>query len=434
MDTLTQALAELRRQFTVPTDVLRDVAAAFQADLKAGLAGAPASLPLLPAYLANPTGRERGRYLALDFGGTNVRVLLVELLGDGVVHVRRRVSRRLRDIARGYDYTAPDVTPAALFGFLARLVGMVAPAEGRWPLGFTFSYPCRQTGLTRAVLLRWHKEIRVPGVEGQDVGKLLQQALTREQVRQVELKAIINDTVGTQLAGAYGDRDCRAGVIIGTGFNVCYLEEQVFAPPGQIINLECGDFARLPRNAYDNRLDAASANPGGQRLEKMVAGLYLGELVRLMVVDLAERGVLLAGAAPAGLDQPYAFTGEDLGRVLTDTAPDQPHTAALLAKLTGSAGTPAERAALRDICSMVVVRSARLVAAVLLGLLRHSDPKLERRHVIAIDGALYSHLPGYGRYLSLLLDQALGTAARQVIMRPTPDGSGLGAAIAAAAG
>lgn len=432
MDSLSRALREVRREFAVPAAAFNRVADAFQADLAAGLAGAASSLPLLPTYVTNPSGREQGCCLAVDMGGTNVRVLLVELLGDGALQVRRQVRRRLSDFVRGYDCTAPAMTPEALFAFLARLVGEVAPAGGRYPLGFTFSYPCRQSGRTQAVLLRWNKEIRIPGVEGCEVGVLLEEALAREQVRQVELKAIVNDTVGTQLAGAYHDRACRTGVIISTGFNACYLENRFFPPPGQIVNLEAGDFAGLAPNSYDRQLDAASSNPGGQRLEKMVAGLYLGELVRLTAGDLAQQGLLWHGAVPAAFNQPYVITGEDLGRILADVAPGQPVTADLLRRWGVVDSAPAERAALRQICSIVTARSARLVAAVLCGLLRYSDPHLAQRHVIAVDGALYGRMPGYARSLSLLLNRALGAAAHRVVIRLTPDGSGIGAAIAAA--
>ena len=32
---------------------------------------------MLPSYIGLPTGKETGEYLALDFGGTNLRVVLI---------------------------------------------------------------------------------------------------------------------------------------------------------------------------------------------------------------------------------------------------------------------------------------------------------------------------------------------------------------------
>lgn len=45
-------------------------------------------------------------------------------------------------------------------------------------------------------------------------------------------------------------------------------------------------------------------SPSRCRFEKMIGGLYLGELVRLVLVHLAQRGLLLGGyASPALLSQ-----------------------------------------------------------------------------------------------------------------------------------
>jgi hexokinase len=56
------------------------------------------------------------------------------------------------------------------------------------------------------------------------------------------------------------------------------------------INCEWGAFdnekAVLPLTAYDIHVDKNSPRCGQQLFEKMVAGLYLGELFRLVLVDL----------------------------------------------------------------------------------------------------------------------------------------------------
>ena len=56
------------------------------------------------------------------------------------------------------------------------------------------------------------------------------------------------------------------------------------------INCEWGAFDNehkvLPRTQYDIIIDKDSPRPGQQAFEKMIAGLYLGELLRLVLVDL----------------------------------------------------------------------------------------------------------------------------------------------------
>lgn len=50
------------------------------------------------------------------------------------------------------------------------------------PLGFTFSFPCKQEGLTKARLACWTKGFKCAGVEGNDVVELLKEAIARRGV------------------------------------------------------------------------------------------------------------------------------------------------------------------------------------------------------------------------------------------------------------
>ena len=64
------------------------------------------------------------------------------------------------------------------------------------------------------------------------------------------------------------------------------------------INCEWGAFDNeklvLPRTVYDTDIDQRSPRPGQQLFEKMVSGLYLGEIFRVVLVDLHNnRGVRL---------------------------------------------------------------------------------------------------------------------------------------------
>jgi hexokinase len=51
------------------------------------------------------------------------------------------------------------------------------------PLGFTFSFPCRQEGLSKGILTQWTKGFKCEGVEGRDVVELLDEAIKRRKVR-----------------------------------------------------------------------------------------------------------------------------------------------------------------------------------------------------------------------------------------------------------
>jgi len=47
----------------------------------------------------------------------------------------------------------------------------------RYPLGFTFSFPCKQEGLASARLTSWTKGFTCSGVVNEDVVKMLQTAI-----------------------------------------------------------------------------------------------------------------------------------------------------------------------------------------------------------------------------------------------------------------
>lgn len=51
-----------------------------------------ASVKMFPTYVRNlPNGTETGRILALDLGGTNFRVLLVDLYGHGKIELVSKI-------------------------------------------------------------------------------------------------------------------------------------------------------------------------------------------------------------------------------------------------------------------------------------------------------------------------------------------------------
>lgn len=178
-------LDEAAAQFRVTDDALRQGMLRFEEEMALGLRQpAASSLYMEPCYVDLPTGRERGRAVTLDFGGTNARAALVELAADGC-HVRGEVRRPLR-APGAYDVTHAE-TAEALFDFLADLVREAlarggARPEDPLPLGHTFSFGTRQRCLSDARLIVWSKEISVPGVEGAYVNAQLRAEIGRAHV------------------------------------------------------------------------------------------------------------------------------------------------------------------------------------------------------------------------------------------------------------
>ena len=116
-----------------------------------------------------------------------------------------------------------------LFDYIAECLASFVHSRGIQdlvlPLGFTFSFPCRQKGLASGELIKWTKGFTSEGVEGEDVVALLIKAISKRNDVKVDVAALLNDTTGCLMSCAWQNPNCRIGLIIGTGTNACYLED-----------------------------------------------------------------------------------------------------------------------------------------------------------------------------------------------------------------
>lgn len=207
-------------------------------------------------------------FLALDLGGTNFRVLLLQLHNG---HVIREVVKHYHiedDMRVGcglalFDYIAECVTDFVLEQQLE---------DQPLPMGFTFSFPMRQHSLKSGSLVTWTKSFNCPSVVGEDVVRLLNEALRKCGHNQIEVMAILNDTTGTLVQGASFDGNTRIGIVLGTGSNACYVERadcvqhwetERHGEKNVVIDIEWGafgdngvlDFIKTP---FDVQVDATS--------------------------------------------------------------------------------------------------------------------------------------------------------------------------------
>ena len=163
----------------------------------------------------------------------------------------------------------------------------------------------------------------------------------------ISVVAVLNDTTGTLMSCAYRDPATRIGLILGTGTNACYVERvknvEAVEEAGSggceeeeegsmVVNTEWGAFGEageldLLSTAWDKTLDAKTENPGQQIFEKMVSGMYLGELVRIILVDLVSRGLLLPGQEIVTLKlyRPGCFTTKHLCEVRIEKSKGKPY-------------------------------------------------------------------------------------------------------------
>ena len=418
---------------------IQPLVASFQDEMRRGLSGKPRSIAMHPSFVSRPSGSERGRYLALDLGGTNVRATLVELGGERDVRAFDHQSFRLASTSGSSD---------DLFGPVADFLMSVLTEHSADDIGYIFAFPMDQTGVRSGRLTKWTKEFAFDGVEGEDVVALMERAI-RERMDgdgDFRIRALANDTVGVLAAGAYLDPRCDMGLIVGTGANLAVavpdnlvgrddLPASLGNPGEMVFNMECGNFdgVALVQTDVDRALDSES-DTEGQLIEKMIAGRYLGEVARLRILEAASKGEGFEGWLDGGrgLAIPYSFTTELLSDIILDESEGLTATAMLLGRL-GVTGTTAEdRRRLRDVCVAVARRSARMVAMSIAATATYIDPSLDREHIVAADGSVFRGIPGYRREIERGLEDILDDGSERVQVCYLRDGSGLGAAVVAA--
>lgn len=422
---MTQDLQDILQIISQSGPELKSFARSFAQEMEDGLAGRRSSLAMFPAFLTSPSGKEHGTYIAVDFGGTQVRVAAFLLLAQGHFQLLRQTRFRLNSPER--DYRSSHVTGDELFLRLAQEVKTLLAGEAADALGLTFSFPFRQSCLTEAYLTSWTKEIATADTEGRDIAAMFRRSLKQVGLS-IPLTAVINDTVATHLSGSYTERSTIAGIILGTGHNGSYLEPcHPLTGRPMLVNLECGNFNLLRSTVWDEQLDRDSEKPGLQRLEKMVSGCYLEELVVMVLNDWAE-------ANESGLRKALGkrLSCAVMAQMIAQPSGHGKAVADILYDYCSWRGDEQIIQGLIQVIRSLLNRSAKLAAGTVLGILQKLRPTDEKIQ-IAVDGSLYRCMPGYAEDLKNILAQELSEQQEPVFKLTTiDDSSALGAALAAA--
>ncbi|KAG0520752.1 hypothetical protein BDA96_08G101000 [Sorghum bicolor] len=354
-----RVVAELREACAAPAARLNEVAAAMEAEMRAGLREEGGSkIKMIISYVDNlPTGNEEGVFYALDLGGTNFR------------RVAKRESKEVSIPPHLMSGNASE-----LFGFIASaLAKYIASEEGhsnvfdddkQRELGFTFSFPVRQTSIASGTLIKWTKAFSIDDAVGEDVVAELQTAMEKQGV---DMRVAALDVV--------------IGVILGTGSNAAYVEEASAIP-----KLE----GELPKSG--TCLDEESLNQG--------TVFIFGNVSHTL------------------LKTRFILRTPDISAMHHDDTPDLRIVAQKLADNLKIMDTSLDtRKMVVEICDIVT-----------------SSAGDERRSVVAIDGGLFEHYAEFRKCLESTLVELLGEeASKSLVVKLTKDGSGLGAALIAAA-
>lgn len=398
-----------------------------------------ASVKMLPTFVrSTPNGTEHGEFLALDLGGSSFRVLLV----------RVRSGKRHNVDMHQKVYSIPQETMQGtgeelfthIVDCIVNFLEYMGIKGASLPLGFTFSFPCHQSKLDQGILLKWTKGFKASGCEGQDVVTLLKDAVRRRGEFDLNFVAVVNDTVGTMMTCGYEDPNCEVGLIVGTGTNACYMEEMenievVEGNEGRMcVNVEWGAFGDDGElddffTEFDRDVDDCSNNPGKQRYEKMISGMYLGEVVRNVLMDFTEKGLLFRGKLAERLKTRGIFETKFLSQIESDRLAMR-QIRSILQHLGLTTSTCDDSVLVKEVCSVVARRAAQLCGAGLAAVvdkIRQNRNLQELSVTVGVDGTLYKTHP----HFSSIMQETLQELAPQckVTFQKSEDGSGKGAAL-----
>ncbi|KAI2633463.1 hexokinase-1 [Xylaria nigripes] len=366
---------------------------AFSSDLKAQFRERLQTHPecMLPSFNhLLPTGNETGRYLALDVGGSTLRVALVELRG-------REEKERGCEIVRMISF---KITPAikrlegmAFFDWMAERIYEVIHKDGAVntedpiPVGLAWSFPVEQVSLSGGLMMGMGKGfLATNGLLGQDLGEIIKSACQKHGLK-VHVASIINDSSATLLSQAYMHAETRFGLILGTGMNMAVHlpvsalsrfkygkrpESWFDSASHVIVNTELGMFGHdiLPLTRWDDLLNDSHPRPDFQPLEHLVSGYYLGEICRLAIVEAVETTGLLGGKLPPTLIEPYSLETEILSRIEADTSLtlEKAIVAFTTAHPCSIPVTISDISTIRSLASFISCRAAALLSAAVFSL------------------------------------------------------------------
>lgn len=454
---------EIALQFELPKGWLTSAVQYFIEQTQEGLAEqTDRGMPMIPTFVTGvPNGTEKGTFLAIDLGGTNFRVCSVTLNGDSTFDIVQEKA----PIPELLMKSTSDVFVAHLVDRIEAFInkhhcGSVEHEQNEdgtfnniFKMGFTFSFPVNQTSINRGTLIRWTKGYDIKDMVGKDVVEMIQKEIDSRKLP-VHISALVNDTVGTLMSRSYtkpGDGQTLVGCIFGTGTNGAYSEKiknikkfdieqhSEIKEKIMLINTEWGSFDNdlkvLPNTKYDVQVNLNTPNPGYHMFEKRVSGMFLGELLRLCMLDLHNDGLLFSAVDTKVLNTPWSLDTSIPALIDGDNSTNLDKTISVLKQHLGVEQTTLfERQAIQTIAKAIGKRSAYLSAVPCAGLILHTKA-LDKFEKIDIggDGSVVEFYPRFQAMMHEALAQTpIGKDGdERVSIGIAKDGSGVGAALCA---
>ncbi|OKL55450.1 hypothetical protein UA08_09285 [Talaromyces atroroseus] len=272
---------------------------------------------MLPSFIGEVTEFQENRvFLALDIGGSTMRAALVHVYR--IRHGKQPPPSVMGLHSWDIDAGVRTLSGMAFLRWIAARVQLIlstVDAEKFWrtgspiPMGLTWSFPFRQISVDDGYVLKTGKGFQC-----------------------------VDDLVGHKLNGLFQDAlKAEISIILGTGFNAAIRlpvgvlsELHLKNHPDTwkktkdhlIVNTELSLFGQsiVQNSEWDKTLQAQIRSACHQPLEYICGGLYLGEIVRLVMIDAIHENTLFNGQMPLGFEKQFSLSSPLAGLFEDDTS------------------------------------------------------------------------------------------------------------------
>ncbi|KAF2191095.1 actin-like ATPase domain-containing protein [Zopfia rhizophila CBS 207.26] len=462
--TMDDLLREVQRLLEAPLDPAKLLAMSGKLQEQFAPKLQASNICMLPSYNHKlPTGLEQGTYLALDVGGSTFRVAVVELSGKKpgaksmrIVNMKSyKIDNSVRAL-RGnafFDWMAEKIETAISEPEVKKLNGTAS-----FGMGLAWSFPVEQTSIRSGNLLAMGKGFRATeGTLGQDLSELIMTPCRKRNLN-VHMESIVNDSSATLLSRAYEDPSTRFAVILGTGFNIAvhlpvtalakskfqgYPQRWLDEASHVLVNTELSMFGKnvFPTTRWDDYLNETHARPDFQPFEHMISGRYLGEIVRLILVEAIRTTGLFNGEMPDKLSEPYTLDTGTIAAIESDETSTLSQATSLFQSRHPLSKPPtfADINFIRQISQLVSHRAAAYLAAGIHALwtLRTTSegltPASAGRLAIGCNGSVIEKYPLFRELCQSHLDELttlLGAEPHSIALEVAVESAIFGAAVA----
>ncbi|ORE15078.1 actin-like ATPase domain-containing protein [Rhizopus microsporus] len=252
-------------------------------------------------------------------------------------------------------------------------------------MAVSFGFAIKQTRLNTGRILSLGYGLSYPNGVGVDIVELMHERMRRKGLP-IKIVAIANDSVCTLLAHAYQHPTTRIGIVHSLGTNCAYYEpvknvtklrdQSITKDTDMIMNTEWCNFGSskrtLPCTWFDRKLSRESINPQFHVFEKMTTGIFLGELVRNIIIYLVDRDVLFGGESSEVLNTVHSFDTSYMYVCEADDSDSLEDTRIILEDMLDlSKTTMGDREVVKKVCELVGMRAAQLVGASIAAIVQH---------------------------------------------------------------